>query len=308
MTLFLPEGLPCLSQLRDEGLSVAEVASPDEAPDDALRIGILNLMPDKIATEVQLIRMLAHDTHDVAVVLFATSAYMDRVRQPEYRSANTPVEHLRKFYRSFEDVRDFEFDGLIITGAPVEQVPFEEVPYWSEMEQILDWIGQRGLGVFSICWGAQAALKHYYEMPKHVLNAKRFGVFSHVVLDEGTVLGGVSRPFEVPVSRHSETRREDLPRDTDLVVLAESAEAGICLLEDPVKGCVYMLNHFEYDADTLKREYDRDKNSGAPINLPLNYYPNDDDTAEPVARWQRDGQAFYGNWLDSIARRRARPV
>lgn len=305
MTLFLPEGLPCLSQLRREGLPVTEVGAPDAASDTALRIGILNLMPDKIATEVQLIRMLAHESHDVAVVLFATSAYMERVRQPDYSSANTPVDHLRKFYRSFEEVRDFDFDGLIITGAPVEQVPFEEVPYWSEMEQILDWIGQRHLGVFSICWGAQAALKHYYGMPKHVLKAKRFGVFSHAVLDDGSVLRGVSRPFDVPVSRHSETRWEDLPTDASLVVLAESAEAGICLLEDPSKGCVYMLNHFEYDADTLKREYDRDKNSGAPINLPLNYYPNDDDTAQPEARWQQDGQAFYGNWLDSIARRRA---
>ena len=150
MTLFLPEGLPCLSQLRQEGLSVAEVAAPGAASGSALRIGILNLMPDKIATEVQLIRMLAHETHDVAVVLFATSAYMDRVRQPDYKSTNTPVDHLRRFYRSFEEVRDFDFDGLIITGAPVEQVPFEEVPYWSEMEQILDWIGQRQLGVFSI--------------------------------------------------------------------------------------------------------------------------------------------------------------
>ncbi len=304
MTLFLPAGLPCLPQLRQEGIAVAEINAPEEASATALRIGILNLMPDKIATEVQLIRMLAHPELDVVVTLFATSAYMARARQPDYQSANTPVEHLRRFYRSFEEVRETTFDGLIITGAPVEQVPFEEVPYWHEMQQILDWIAERRLGIFSICWGAQAALKHYHDIPKHVLDAKRFGVFSHAVLDEGSVLKGISQPFEVPVSRHSETRREDLPEGVDLIVLAESPEAGICLLEDAKTGRVYMLNHFEYDADTLKREYDRDRLSGNAINLPVNYFPGDDDTAQPDARWQADGRAFYRNWLESVASRR----
>ncbi|MDF1720601.1 MAG: homoserine O-succinyltransferase [Minwuia sp.] len=304
MTLFLPRNLPSVTELRDRGLDVIEVDDAADAPAEALHIGILNLMPDKVATELQLIRMLAHPRHDVVITLFATTAYMQRARQDGYSSANTPIDHLRAFYRSFDEVRETAFDGLIITGAPVEQVPFDDVPYWHEMLQILDWSRARSLGVFNICWAAQAALKHFHGVPKHVLNAKRFGVFSHDVLQEGSVLPGVTTPFDVPVSRHSETRRADLPADSGLQVLADSDETGICLLEDPARGHVYMLNHFEYDADTLKREYDRDKASGAPIALPVNYYPGDDDTAQPIAKWSENARTFYGNWLDTVARRR----
>ncbi len=304
MTLYLPRNLPSVATLRESGIDVVELDDTRKPPEGVLRVGILNLMPDKVATERQLIRMLAHDVHDVAVTLFATTEYMQRARQDGYSSANTPIEHLRAFYRSFDEVRETPFDGLIITGAPVEQLPCEDVPYWQEMKQILDWTHTRPMGVFNICWAAQAALKHFHDVPKHVLNAKRFGVFSHDVLEEGSVLSGVSAPFEVPVSRHSETRLADLPSDSGLLVLADSDEAGICLLEDPERGHVFMLNHFEYDPDTLKREYDRDKTSGAPIKLPQNYYPGDDDTAPPTANWQADARRFYGNWLDAIARRR----
>lgn len=305
MTLFLPRNLPSAAILRDQGVDVTELDDTSDAPEGTLRVGILNLMPDKVATERQLIRMLVHDRHDVAVTLFATTDYMRRARQDGYTSANTPIGHLRAFYRSFDEVRETRFDGLIITGAPVEQLPFEDVPYWQEMTQILDWTRTRSMGVFNICWAAQAALKHFHDIPKHVLSTKRFGVFSHKVLEQGSMLSGVSAPFQVPVSRHSETRLLDLPSDSDLMVLADSDEAGICLLEDPGHGHVFMLNHFEYDADTLKREYDRDKSSGEPIRLPQNYYPGDDDTAAPVATWQNNARTFYGNWLDMIAVRRS---
>lgn len=304
MAALLPEGLPAVGHLTEAGIEV--VTHPPggraEAPD--LIVAILNLMPEKVATENQLIRMLADGPRRVEIVLFATTSYIERVRQPDYNSANTPVEHLRTYYRSFDEVRDLPVDGLIITGAPVEKEPFEDVPYWDELLDVFAWAEARSTGVFNICWAAQAALKHFHDVPKYVLDQKMFGVFEHVIETESELLNGFGEGFRIPVSRHSEIHREDLPADPNLRVIADSAESGLGLLEDTRLRHHYMFNHFEYDADTLKREFDRDARSGQEIHLPAHYYPDDDPAKQPVGDWRDDGRRMYQNWLDLISRNR----
>lgn len=301
MAALLPEGLPAVELLRSEGIAVETHASEARAQSPDVVVAILNLMPDKVTTETQLIRMLGHGQRRVEILLFATGEYMERVRTPEYRSANTPVEHLRRFYRSFPEVRDLEIDGLIITGAPVEQEPFEDVPYWDELLEVFAWAHERATGVFNICWAAQAALKHFHEVPKYVLDRKLFGVFDHRIERHGDLLAGFGDRFRIPVSRHSEIHREDLPDSPDLRVLADSDASGLGLLEDTRLRHYYMFNHFEYDPDTLKREYDRDVDAGQPIHIPANYYPGDDPGKPPVSDWLDDGRRLYQNWLGLIA-------
>lgn len=302
MTALLPAGLPAIDILRNEGIAVETHAPEGRASAPDLIVGILNLMPDKITTETQLIRKLGDGDKRVEIVLFATGNYMDRVRDPAYRSENTPVEHLRQFYRSYPEVRDLEIDGLIITGAPVEREPYEDVPYWDELLEIFDWAQKRSTGVFNICWAAQAALKHFHEVPKYVLDQKMFGVFEHRIERHGDLLAGFGEGFRIPVSRHSEIHREDLPDSPDLRVLADSDGSGLGLLEDTRLRHFYMFNHFEYDPDTLKREYDRDVGVGQPIHIPANYYPDDDPERSPVSDWQADGKRLYQNWLGLIAK------
>lgn len=302
MSALLPEGLPAVASLRKEGIAV-ETHDPDQRADNPdLVVAILNLMPDKIATETQLIRKLGSGDRRVEIILFATGGYMDRVRQADYQSANTPVDHLRRFYCSFPEVRDLDIDGLIITGAPVEKDPYEDVPYWDELLRVFEWAESRSTGVFSICWAAQAALKHFHDVPKYVLNEKLFGVFDHHVERHSDLLSGIGDQFRIPVSRHSEIRREDLPDSPDLRVLADSDGAGLCLLEDTRLRHHYMFNHFEYDTETLKHEYDRDVDAGQAIQIPANYYPENDPRQAPGNDWQDDGLRLYQNWLNLIAR------
>jgi homoserine O-succinyltransferase len=301
MVALLPENLPAVDVLRSEGIGVETHAPAGRAENPDLIVAILNLMPDKIATETQLIRMLGDGPRRVEIVMFATGAYMERVRDQSYRSNNTPVEHLRQFYKSFQEVRDLEFDGLIITGAPVEREPYEDVPYWDELLEVFEWAHARSTGVFNICWAAQAALKHFHQVPKYVLDRKLFGVFEHTIERHSDLLAGFGADFRIPVSRHSEIRREDLPDSPDLHVLADSEGSGLGLLEDVSLGHHYMFNHFEYDPDTLKHEYDRDSGVGETIHVPANYYPNDDPEEQPISNWRDDGRRLYQNWLDLIA-------
>ncbi|WP_417519555.1 homoserine O-acetyltransferase/O-succinyltransferase family protein [Minwuia sp.] len=301
MPALLPEGLPAVETLSKEGLEVVTHAPSGRAANPDLVIAILNLMPDKIATETQLIRKLADGPRRVEVILFATGAYMDRVRDPAYRSANTPVEHMRRFYRSFDQVRDLEIDGLIITGAPVEKEPFEDVPYWNELLDVFAWAESRQTGVFNICWAAQAALSHFHGVPKYVLDRKIFGVFDHRIEQASPYLDGFGEGFRIPVSRHSEIHREDLPDTPELVVVADSEGSGLGLLEDRSRRHLYIFNHFEYDADTLKREYDRDVAADQPIHIPANYYPDNDPSQTPSFDWRDDGTRLYQNWLSTIA-------
>lgn len=304
MAALLPEGLPAVILLKDAGIEVVTHPPRGRAASPELVIAILNLMPEKIATENQLIRMLADGPRRVEIVLFATTAYIERIREPSYSSANTPVEHLRTFYRSFEEIRDLPIDGLIITGAPVEKEPYEDVPYWNELLEVFAWAEARSTGVFNICWAAQAALQHFHGVPKYVLERKLFGVFDHVIEGKSDLLSGFGPGFRIPVSRHSEIHREDLPSDPNLKVLADSSESGLGLLEDTRLRHHYMFNHFEYDADTLKREFDRDVDAGQEIHLPAHYYPDDDPARQPEGDWREDGRRMYQNWLDLIARNR----
>lgn len=303
MPALLPDNLPAVEALRRDGIAVETHAHNTRASAPDLVVAILNLMPDKIATETQLIRKLADGKYRVEFLLFATGGYMDRVRDPSYTSANTPVDHLRAFYSSFQEIRDLEIDGLIITGAPVEKEPFEDVPYWDELLEIFGWAHERSTRVFNICWAAQAALKHFHDVPKYVLDQKLFGVFDHRIEHKTDLLAGFGDDFSIPVSRHSEIRRGDLPDAPELRVLADSDGSGLGLLEDTKLLHHYMFNHFEYDADTLKREYDRDVQADQPIHIPANYYPDDDPQQVPASNWLDDGRRLYQNWLDLIANR-----
>lgn len=302
MSALLPKGLPAAEALAKEGIAVETFDAGGRAKDPDLVIAILNLMPDKLATELQLIRMLADGPRRVEILLFATDSYMARVRDPDYSSANTPIDHMRAFYRSFSEVRDLDIDGLIVTGAPVERVPFEDVPYWDELLEIFRWAAERSTGVFSICWAAQAALQHFHRVPKYVLDQKKFGVFDHRIERDSDLLAGFSKGFRIPVSRYSEIRREDLPDNADLVVVADSDGSGLGLLEDRRLRHHFMFNHFEYDADTLQREYERDVQSGEAIEPPFGYFPDDDPANPPVANWRDDGRRMYQNWLAILER------
>lgn len=297
MSALLPRGLPAADVLSREGIEIETFEPGGRGAGADLVIAILNLMPDKLATETQLIRMLADGPRRIEIILFATDTYMARVRDPDYDSANTPVAHMRTFYRSFGEIRDLDIDGLIVTGAPVEKEPFEDVPYWEELLEIFAWAAERTTGVFSICWAAQAALQHFHRVPKYVLESKKFGVFDHRIERQSDLLAGFGKGFRIPVSRHSEVRREDLPDSPDLFVIAESEGSGLGLLEDRRLRHHYMFNHFEYDADTLGREYQRDVEAGEGIQLPVGYFPDDDPEKTPQADWREDGRRMYQNWL-----------
>ena len=290
MAIALPRGLPARGVLRREGIGLIDdtKAGPPCAP--PLRIALLNLMPDKVTTETQFARMLGSAPHDVDLTLVVPDTHTSRT---------TPESHRSKFYRGWSQVRDVRFDGLIITGAPVETLPFETVRYWPEFTEILDWTQSHVGQTLHICWAAQAALQHFHGVPKHDLPEKLSGVFPHrIVRHDSALLRGFSDFFPVPVSRKSEVRGADLPEGRGLDVLAEAAGNGLCLIGDASRRALYMFNHLEYDARTLGDEFDRDLAAGQPAKLPKNYYPDDDRDQPPCAAWRPYGHLFFRNWLD----------
>ena len=255
-----------------------------------IQVAILNLMPTKIATETQLLRLLGNSALQVDVTLLHTATY---------ESKNTDAEHLLNHYAKFDEIKDQKFDGLIITGAPVEQMPFEEVDYWDELKKIMDWSEDNVESNFYICWGAQAALYHRYGIPKYDLPGKMFGVFEHRVLSSTEkLLRGFDDNFFAPHSRHTEIRRTDIEPVNELQIMAESDEAGVYLLGTKDGRHIFVTGHSEYDPFTLKAEYDRDVNKGLPIHVPKNYYPNDDPTKTPHVRWRGHANLLYVNWLN----------
>lgn len=255
-----------------------------------IQVAILNLMPTKIATETQLLRLLGNSALQVDVTLLHTATY---------ESKNTDAEHLLNHYAKFDEIKDQKFDGLIITGAPVEQMPFEEVDYWDELKKIMDWSEDNVESNFYICWGAQAALYHRYGIPKYDLSRKMFGVFEHRVLSlNEKLLRGFDDIFLAPHSRHTEIRRADIEPVSELQIMAESDEAGVYLLGTKDGRHIFVTGHSEYDPFTLKAEYDRDVNKGLPIHVPKNYYPNDDPTKTPHVRWRGHANLLYVNWLN----------
>jgi homoserine O-succinyltransferase/O-acetyltransferase len=286
MAVIVPAGLPAIDILVPEQVPVY---ARNGRVHDGLRVGIVNLMPTKVATETQLVRLLGQSPLAVEVVL---------LRMNSHRSKNTPEEHLLRFYETFAAAQNCDLDGLIITGAPVEHLPFEEVDYWDELTEIIDWSHSQVRSTLFICWGAQAGLYHRYGVPKHALPEKQFGVFPHRVIYPGARLtSGFDDVFYAPHSRHTETRSRDLETIEELDVLAESDEAGLYVATSRDGRQVYVTGHSEYDPLTLKAEYDRDVKLGLPIQIPKNYYPDNDPTRTPRVLWRSHANLLFSNWL-----------
>ncbi|MDD5367758.1 MAG: homoserine O-succinyltransferase [Anaerolineaceae bacterium] len=290
MPITLPAQLPARSILQQENIFVMDDDRALHQDIRAIKVAILNLMPTKIATETQLLRLLGNTPLQVEITL---------IRAGSHQSKNTPEEHLFAFYSTFDQVQNQKFDALIVTGAPVENLPFENVDYWSELVEILDWCEEHVFSQFFICWGAQAALYHYYGVPKYPLPAKQFGVFPHSVVEKNVkLLRGFDDVFYAPHSRHTETRRADLEKVSQLKILAESAQAGVYLIASRDGRQTFVTGHSEYDPLTLKAEYDRDLAAGLPISIPINYFPEDDPTRPPLVRWRGHAHILFSNWIN----------
>ena len=255
-----------------------------------LHIIILNLMPTKIETETQILRLLSNTPLQVDVELLQVKSHIAK---------NVSQEHMLKFYKTFDDVKNRKFDGMIVTGAPVEMMPFEEVDYWDELCEIFDWAKTNVYSTYNICWGAQAALYYKYGVPKHILDEKLFGVFKHRPLDlYHPLLRGFSDVYYVPHSRHTETRREDIAEVKDLQILSYSDEAGVHLISDMACRNFFCTGHSEYDSDTLAKEYFRDLKKGMNIKMPYNYFPDNDPRKTPPITWRGVGSLLFQNWLN----------
>jgi homoserine O-succinyltransferase len=292
MPIKIPNDLPARAILEREGVRIIDESHAIRQDIRPLQIAVLNLMPDKVGTETQIARVVGSTPLQIEMTLLNTGTY---------KSKNTPEKHLLDFYQPWERVRDRKFDGLIVTGAPVETMPFEAVDYWQELCDIFDWAQTNVQRGFYICWGAQAALYHYHGVPKHALPRKMFGIFRHRILkSDSSLLIGFNDEFSIPVSRHTETREADIPKKPGLNVLAVSPESGLCLMEDLPHRAVYMLNHLEYDADTLKREYQRDVKAGQLIQVPKNYFPADDPKRKPTNQWRSYAHLLFWNWIGEI--------
>jgi homoserine O-succinyltransferase len=290
MPVKIPDTLPAAGILESENIFVMGEDRALHQDIRALRIAILNLMPTKINTETQLLRLLGNSPLQVEIEL---------LHMGSHESRNTPAEHLLEHYRTFQEVKDQNFDGLIITGAPVENLPFEEVDYWDELKEVMDWARANVYSTFYICWGAQAGLYHYYGVPKHPLPEKRFGVFQHRLNYRYERLArGFDDLFCAPHSRHTETRREDVLKVPGLLLLAESEEAGVYIVVSQDRRHVFVTGHSEYDPDTLGDEYRRDRDKGLPIAVPRNYFPDDDPRREPLVCWRGHANLLYSNWLN----------
>ena len=290
MPVKIPTTLPARTVLENENVFVMDEDRALHQDIRALRVAILNLMPTKIATETQLLRLLSNSALQVEVTLLHTATY---------ESKNTDADHLLRHYVTFDEIKNEKYDGLIITGAPVEQMPFEKVDYWEELTHIMDWGETNVESNFYICWGAQAALYHRYGIPKYDLPHKMFGVFEHRVLSPTEkLLRGFDDIFLAPHSRHTEIRRADIDRVNDIRMLAESDEAGVYIVGSKDGRHIFVTGHSEYDPLTLKGEYDRDVNKGLPIHVPINYYPQNDPSKAPHVRWRGHANLLYSNWLN----------
>jgi homoserine O-succinyltransferase/O-acetyltransferase len=290
MPVKIPSTLPARVVLESENVFVMGEERAEHQDIRPLRVAILNLMPTKVATETQLLRLLGNSALQVDVVLLHTASH---------ESHNVDADHLLNHYVTFENIRTEKFDGLIITGAPIEQMEFEDVDYWPELTRVMDWAETNVYSTFNICWGAQAALYHRYGVPKYPLPAKMFGVFEHSTLvPTAKLMRGFDDTFLAPHSRHTEVRRADLEKVTDIQILAESDEAGIYIAGSKDGRHIFVTGHSEYDPLTLKAEYDRDVNKGLPINIPKNYYPKDDPSRPPRVRWRGHANLLYANWLN----------
>ena len=290
MPIQIPNDLPAASILQQENIFVMNQNRALSQRIRPLEIVVLNLMPTKIATETQLSRLLGNTPLQVHLELMHTTSHTSR---------NTSQEHLLTFYKSFEELKHRKFDGMVITGAPVENMAFEEVDYWPELCEIMEWSKTNVHSTFHICWGAQAGLYYHYGIPKYQMDKKLFGVYPHTAdYKRSILLRGFDDIFWVPHSRHTTIHREDIEKVPGLKILASSKEAGVYALMNKEGRQIFVTGHSEYDPETLQNEYLRDKGLGLPIDVPENYYPNDDDTQPPLVRWRGHGNLLFSNWLN----------
>ena len=291
MPIKINNDLPAKSILEQENIFIMPEERAQAQDIRPLKILLLNLMPTKIITETQFLRLLSNTPIQVEIDFLCTTSYTP---------TNTSHEHLIKFYESFADIRDRRYDGMIITGAPVEQMAFEEVDYWQEFAEILEWSKTHVYSTLYICWAAQAGLYYHYGVPKYDLPRKTFGVFPHTLnhTHPDKLFRGFDDVFFVPHSRHTEVRREDILQHKELIILSESPEAGVLAVADQLGRKFFICGHPEYDPLTLKAEYDRDYDKGLNPDIPVNYYPNDDPSQTPIVRWRSTANLLFYNWLN----------
>ncbi len=290
MPIRIPDKLPAFDALIREGVRVMTETMAIRQDIRPLRIGLLNLMPNKIKTELQIARLLGASPLQVELSL---------VRIGDHKPRNTPEDHLRAFYQPWDAIKDRKFDGFIITGTPVETIPYEDVTFWPEMRRIFDWTRTHVHSTMNVCWGAMAAFYHFHGVPKHLLPEKAFGIFRQTIpWPASPYLSGFSDDFSVPVSRWAEIRTTDLAAHPELLVLAHSRETGVCIAEDKAERRLYVLDHLEYDSESLADEYFRDLRAHVPIHLPLHYFPDDDPARPPLNRWRPHAHLLLSNWIN----------
>lgn len=290
MSIVVPKKLPAIDTLKKENIFVMDYERAMHQDIRPLKILILNLMPTKIDTETQLVRLIGNTSLQVEMVLINTKTH---------KSMNTSYKHLKMFYSTFDEIKNEKFDGMIITGAPVEKMDFEDVDYWEELKEIMEYSKKNVTSTLHICWGAQAGLYYHYGVQKHLLSKKMFGVFKHEVKNRKCeLMRGFDDEFYAPHSRHTGIAREDIQGCTDLELLAESEEAGPYIVIGEEGRQIFVTGHSEYDADTLKYEYVRDLKKGLNIEIPKNYFKNDNPEQEPLVRWRSGANLLFSNWLN----------
>lgn len=290
MPLRLPDRLPAIELLKQENIFVMDTSRASTQDIRPLRIAILNLMPIKITTETDLIRLLSNTPLQVEV---------DLMKIKSHTSKNTPIEHMQAFYRDFDEMKKLKYDGLIVTGAPLEQMEYNEVKYWDELTEVFNWAHRNVTSTMFICWAAQAGLYHFYGVPKHATDKKVFGVFEHHVLEPMLpIFRGFDDTFYVPHSRHSEVRREDIEKVEGLNIVSESEDAGVHMVIARGGREIFITGHSEYSPYTLDQEYKRDLGKGLPIDMPKNYYRDDDPEKGPLVRWRAHANLLFSNWLN----------
>ena len=292
MPIKIPANLPAHAVLSAEGVMVMDPSHADRQDIRPLRIALLNLMPLKIQTENQFARLIGATPLQIELTL---------LRMTSHQTKNTSSDHMEQFYKPFSSVQDEKFDGLIITGAPIEHLDFQDVTYWPEMVEVMNWTQSHVHATLGVCWGGMAMINYLHGVKKYELPQKAFGCFRHQNLDPSSpFLRGFSDDFVVPVSRWTEIKQDEISAVPGLKTLLGSSETGPCLVEDPAHRTLYLFNHFEYDSNTLKQEYDRDIANGTPINIPGHYYPGDDPSQTPLNRWRSHAHLLYGNWINEI--------
>ena len=290
MPIKIPRELPAFNVLSNENIFVMNDERAGGQDIRPLKIAILNLMPKKIQTENQLLRYLSNTPLQVEITLIETESY---------RGKHTPAEHMERFYSYFDDIKNEKFDGLVITGAPVEQLEFNDVIYWEELKEIMEWSKENVFSTLHICWGAQAGLRYHYGVPKYRLESKMFGIFKHVVNKKNAeLMRGLDDIFYAPHSRHTEVKRNDIEKVKELDILSESDEAGIFIVANKDYRQVFITGHLEYERNTLAEEYFRDIDKGMKIDVPKNYFPDDDPNKEPIVNWRGSASVVFGNWLN----------